>query len=137
MTSLTGRQALPDQLDWIDSPVGAPGSPASFRIEDYVLGDHYVLRADIPGVDPDRDIDIEVTADLLTVRAHRREESVSRRHQEIRYGELSRTLRLPAGSRTAELTATYDAGVLQVTVPVSDVPVARTAPVTPPSEKDR
>ena len=130
MTTLARAHRLPDLLDWIDTPSGAPGSPASFRIDDFIEGDRYVLRADIPGVDPDRDIDIEVAADLLTVRAHRRDENVSKRHKEVRYGELSRTVRLPAGSRTSDISARYDAGVLEVTVPVTGAPVARKVPIT-------
>lgn len=136
MTTLTGTQPPSDPLDWIDSPAGLPGSPTAIRIDDFIRDDHYVLQADLPGLDPDRDIDVEIRDDMLTVRAQRVEKRAAKRHREIRYGEFSRTVRLPAGCQPAAISARYDAGVLEITVPVSDTPLARKVHVTSTTEEE-
>jgi len=99
-------------------------------LEDFLEDDQYVLRADLPGLDPETDVRVTIVGDLLTVSGRRRADKHDRTHREVVYGSFGRTLRLPAGSRTEEAHARYDAGVLQVTVPVGarthtpiDVPV--------------
>ncbi len=99
-------------------------------IEDFVEDGRYVLRVDLPGVDPETDVHVRITGDLLTVSGRRRPETHDRVHREVEYGTFSRSLRLPSGARTDEARARYDGGVLQVTVPVGggiqapiDVPI--------------
>ena len=106
------------------------GGSNHIYIEDFVEDGRYVLRADLPGVDPETDVRVTITGDLLTVSGRRRPETHDRAHREVGYGTFSRSLRLPSGARTDEARARYDAGVLQVTVPVGgrirapiDVPV--------------
>ena len=69
------RQAphlLPDLRDWLDAPWAPllPFSPASmFRVEDYLKDNTYVVRAELPGMDPDKDIEILVGDGALTIQA--------------------------------------------------------------------
>jgi HSP20 family molecular chaperone IbpA len=44
------------------------------RIEEEVVGDRLVIRAEIPGVDPEKDVEINVADGVLSARAERREE---------------------------------------------------------------
>jgi HSP20 family molecular chaperone IbpA len=104
------------------------------RIEDYVDDGTYVLRAELPGIDPEKDVEVHVARDTLSIRGERREEEQDKRHHEIHYGEFVRSVRLPEGARTDDVTATYDDGVLEVRVPVETdgiptrtVPIARKA----------
>jgi HSP20 family protein len=87
-------------------------------IEDFLEDDRYVLRADLPGVDPETDVRVTITGDLLTISGRRRAAKHDRTYREVVYGSFGRTLRLPAGCRVDEARARYDAGVLQVTVPI-------------------
>jgi HSP20 family molecular chaperone IbpA len=139
MTTLARRRTNPvtEVLSWLDND-----APFAFRtdntplvrIEDYVDDGTYVLRAELPGIDPEKDVEVHVARDTLSIRGERREEEQDKRHHEIHYGEFVRSVRLPEGARTDDVTATYDDGVLEVRVPVEtdgiptrSVPIARKA----------
>ena len=55
---------------------------------------------------------------MLTIHAERREEHKEPRRSEFRYGSLTRSVTLPERADTEHITARYDKGILQVTVPV-------------------
>lgn len=98
-------------------PVGPAGE--TFRIEEYDDDDVHIIRAEIPGLDPDTDISIEVDHDILTVAATREEHTESRGEtfrSEFSYGTLRRLIRLPAGSTAEDVSASYDAGVLEIRI---------------------
>ena len=92
------------------------------RAEDFVEDGVYVIRADIPGVDPSRDIDVTIHHDAIEIRAVRRDPLKARRHTEISYGLFRRVLTLPANADRTTLTTTYTNGVLEVAI---DLPGAR------------
>ena len=91
-------------------------------VESYTLDGRYVVRADLPGVDPDKDIEVKVDGDVLSIHGERREEERATGHSEVRYGSFTRSVRLPKGARADEVKAWYDAGVLEVTVPLEEAP---------------
>jgi len=80
------------------------------RIEDEHKDGRYEVRAELPGVDPVEDIEITVHDGRLTIRAERRPagESAGR--------SFTRTVALPAGASEDEITASYDRGILTVSV---------------------
>lgn len=85
-------------------------------------GDHYVLSADLPGVDPGS-IDVDVDGQLLTIRAERTLRSdgdVQWLAHERPSGSFLRQLTLGDGLDTASISAHYDNGVLSVVIPVSE-----------------
>ena len=92
-----------------------------FRLEETIRDDRYVIRAELPGLDPQNDIEVTVDGRILTIRAERRQQDNGPYRSEFRYGSLAREVRLPAGVDPADVTARYDKGVLQVTVPVPAV----------------
>jgi HSP20 family molecular chaperone IbpA len=117
MTTPTNRGGLlPELWDWLESPLAAlrTGAGNAMRIEDGVEDGRYIVRAELPGVDPDRDIDVTVDNGVLTIRAERREEQQGTRRSEFRYGALMRSLTLPAGVDEKDVRAGYDKGVLEV-----------------------
>jgi HSP20 family protein len=69
------------------------------KVEEFVEGDQLVVRAEVPGVDPDRDIDVSVENNVLTISAERRESNREKFergfHSEFRYGSFVRQVRLP------------------------------------------
>jgi len=91
------------------------------RVEEYQDDGTLVIRADLPGIDPDKDIELTVSGGILHIEAERREEEKREEkgymRREVRYGSLSRSLPLPEGVTEAEITATYQAGVLQIRIP--------------------
>ncbi|CAM4085290.1 Nox16 [Mycobacterium basiliense] len=96
------------------------------KLEDEIRDGRYVVRAEIPGVDPTNDIDITVRDGLLTIKAERREKKEFNGRSEFSYGSFARTVSLPAGVDEDCIEAAYDNGILTVSVPVSEPkPAAR------------
>ena len=114
------RAMFPDLADWLESPwTGPPPFLAGqvFRLEESVRDDRYVIRADLPGLDPETDIEVTVDGRILTIRAERRQQDTGPHRSEFRYGSLARAVRLPARVDPADIAARYDKGVLEVSVP--------------------
>ncbi|MCV7099238.1 Hsp20/alpha crystallin family protein [Mycobacterium palustre] len=88
------------------------------RVEDEVNDGRYQVRAEIPGVDPAKDIDITVHDGMLTIKAVRTQTVESHGRSEFSYGAFSRSVPLPAGADLEDVKATYEKGILAVSVPV-------------------
>ena len=98
----------------------------------YRSGDHYVLHFDVPGIDP-ASVDLSVEDNVLTVRAvrpARTADGVEFVVAERPTGEFSRQLVLGNGLDLGGIAATYDAGVLTVTIPVAETAKPRKIEVT-------
>lgn len=96
--------------------------PRRMPIDLYRDGDHYVLNADLPGIDPGS-VDVDVDGQLLTIRAERTprsQEGVKWLARERQGGSFLRQLTLGAGIDTAAISANYENGVLSVVIPVSE-----------------
>jgi HSP20 family protein len=96
-------------------------------IDLYRDGDHYTLNADLPGIDPNS-VDLDVDGQLLTIRAERTAPSVEGARwlaRENRSGSFLRRLTLGEGVDRENISATYDAGVLSVTIPVAEKAMPR------------
>ncbi len=128
---------LPDLFDWLES--GFPAMPGlrtsggshTLRIEERMEDDDYLLSVELPGVDPDKDVEISIEGDVLTVRAERGERSGDKHRTEFHYGSLTRSVTLPPGARGEDAEAGYGQGVLTVRVPIEQArSTARKIPVT-------
>lgn len=129
MTSLIQRPSLiPDIFRFLEG--GIPfGDHHAVRIEDYVDNGTYVLRAELPGVDPDKDVRITIDGTELSITAERKVEQRDKSHSEFFYGSFYRSVQLPSGADTGKIKAKYEAGILEVTVPVTEKAKAREIPV--------
>ena len=82
--------------------------------------DHFVLRADLPGLTED-DIAIELEDNVLTVSGERKSETEKRDEGFYRleraFGQFSRSLTLPEGVDPESIAAAFSNGVLEVRVP--------------------
>ncbi len=120
MSTLTRKESrlFPDLFDWMESPMTMfrPFLGQGMRMEDFVRDGHYVVRAELPGIDPEKEIDVSVSDGILSIRAERKEEEVNKSHSEFRYGVFSRQIALPAGADEGHVEATYDNGILEVVV---------------------
>ncbi|MEO3782302.1 Hsp20/alpha crystallin family protein [Actinocorallia sp. B10E7] len=99
----------------------------AIRVEDYIDDGHYVVRAELPGIDPDNDVEITVSDDdVLRIHAERRQEQREGQRSEFRYGSFTRSLVLPHGIEAKDVQADYDQGVLTVRMPLpQDKPEAQ------------
>ena len=97
-------------------------APRRMPMDLYRDGDHYVLNADLPGIDPGS-VDIDVDGQLLTIRAERSlasNDGVKWITRERDGASFLRQLSLGQGVDTDRISATYNNGVLSVTIPVSE-----------------
>lgn len=111
---------------------GTNRSPRFMPMDLYRVDDHYVLTADLPGVDPGS-VDVTVDNGTLTLTAHRSarsEDSVQWLTSERFSGTYRRQLSLGEGVDTTRIAATYENGVLTVTIPMAERAKARRIEVT-------
>jgi HSP20 family protein len=132
MTSLIQyRRPNFTDLFWSGWPVDVMASlelPKSgtlaMRTEELIDGDTYVIKAELPGIDPEKDAEILVADDTLTIKAQRRETfeegepGKAGYRSEFRYGSYERSLPLPVGAIVDDVKATYADGILQVRLPL-------------------
>ncbi|ORA83507.1 hypothetical protein BST28_01075 [Mycolicibacter kumamotonensis] len=90
------------------------------RLEDRMEDGHYVVRAELPGVDPAKDVDVTVHDGQLTIKAERTESKEAKGRSEFSYGSFVRSVTLPAGADEDDITASYDKGILTVSVAVTE-----------------
>jgi HSP20 family protein len=127
MTALLPR-LFSDMTEWFDTDFPIRGG--LIRVEDTLADGEYIVRAELPGLDSEKDLSLTVLDGVLRIQAERREEEQTKNRSEFRYGMLQRSLRLPTGAEEDKITATYDKGVLTVHVPISTkTPAGRTIPV--------
>lgn len=98
----------------------------------YREGDHYVLNADLPGVDPNT-VDVSVEGQTLTLRAERMQDEregvewLSRERPSVAF---VRQFNVSDGIDADGITATHENGVLSVLIPVSEEAKPRKIEVT-------
>lgn len=106
----------PTAADWF-KPVTGAFSPAADVDKD---GDDAVIRLELPGVDVDKDVNIELDHERLVIHGERRDEHTDdtggRTLREVRYGSFQRSFTLPAHVTGENISASYNAGVLTVRV---------------------
>jgi HSP20 family molecular chaperone IbpA len=107
-----------DFATWADIPLLV--DTQLMRLEDEMEDGHYVVRAEIPGIDPAKDVDITVRDGQLTIKAERSEKTQAEGRSEFRYGSFARYVTLPAGANEDDIKATYDKGILTVSVAVPE-----------------
>ena len=94
------------------------------RVEEFQDGGQFVIRAEIPGIDPSKDVEVSLTRDTLHIRAERQEVSETTEksgyRSEFRYGSFDREFVLPEGVSENDITASYRNGILEVRVSIPE-----------------
>ena len=108
----------------------ADASP--FPVDLYETDDEVVVKASLPGVQPD-ETEISVTGRFLTIKGERKEEHEEEQpnyfRQERRYGAFQRSLRLPVRVDAEQADASFDEGVLTIRLPKAAESRAKSIPV--------
>jgi HSP20 family protein len=112
------RTVIPDFIDWFEEPfLGLrPYLAQNIRIEDFTEDGHYVVRAEIAGINPEKELEVSVGSGFLSIHASRSSEFEGKHRSEFRYGSFSRTVALPAGADPDNVTAAYADGILTIKV---------------------
>lgn len=116
-TWFSGRRVL----DWPSAWAEFADEP-DMRVEEFTDDGHLVVRAEVPGIDPDNDVEITIADHVLNLRAQRRIETSTGDKKgyrsEFRYGSFARSVRLPVGATEDDVQATYTDGILEVRIPI-------------------
>jgi len=133
MTGLLRRETFPFARPF--SLIGGEWAPEEMiRVDELHEDGVLVIKAEIPGIDPDEDVELTVTDRMLHIEARRHEEQTREAkgytRKEIRTGSFRRTLPLPAGVDGSDVKATYKDGMLEIRIPEPEPPAATRIPVT-------
>jgi HSP20 family protein len=80
----------------------------------------YIIKAELPGVN-EEDVEVSLTGDVMTISGEKEEESEEERtgyyYSESSYGSFSRSLTIPSNVNADNIEASYNNGVLEITLP--------------------
>jgi HSP20 family protein len=114
------QRELERMVDAAFGPVGRAGGGLYPPVNVFDRGDAYVVKAEVPGVSPDK-IEIQVEDDTLTLRGERAfaepSKNAAYHRRERGQGEFRRVIRIPGRMAGDEAKADYRNGVLTVTIP--------------------
>ena len=116
-----------DMAGWLEDVSPRTGL---IRLEDHLTDAEYTVRAELPGLDPEKDVHLSVSHGFLTIRAERKEETQAERREEekglgrteFRYGMFERSGQLPETADADKVRAHYKGGILEITVPLKAQP---------------
>jgi HSP20 family protein len=106
----------------------APASGWLPRMETYRRENDYVIRIDLPGVDP-KDVSVHAEGHVLSISGERKSEDTNAEYRETFYGKFERAVTLPQGVETDKIAANYQNGVLEVRVPLPAQLAGRKIPI--------
>ncbi len=118
LTRQEHRSLLPELLDWLESPYAALRGLASqaIRTEEGIENGRYLIRAEMPGIDPETQAEVRVADGILTIHADRAGQMESPHRSEFRYGSFRRQVPLPANADSSDIEAAYDRGIIEVSI---------------------
>jgi len=106
--------------DWEGSPLSTvhhlAGRSWPIPTEQYPDGSSYLVRFEVPGIDPVADLAVRVEAGTLVVQAQRVDAEQLDHQSEFRYGRFARRVTLPPGADVRDVSASYRNGILTVRV---------------------
>jgi HSP20 family protein len=126
MTTLVPR-LWTDVAEWFEDLSPRAGL---IRIEDRLTDTEYTVRAELPGLDPEKDVQLSAARGYLTIRAERKEEKENHHRTEFRYGTLQRAVPLPESATVDKIHARYRDGILEVGVPLKARPEPKQIAIT-------
>jgi len=127
---MSGWLDVPEVVRWGESHLGVADL---IKIEQRVVDGKLEIRAEMPGLDPEKDVEVSILNGVLSLTAERHEEKTEKHDgstfSEFRYGSFSRTVRVPEGTSVKDVNASYKDGILTVVIPMPEVKPAETVKV--------
>ena len=85
--------------------------------------DNFVVKAELPGLEA-KDVNVSISGNMLTIKGEKKkeEEEKDEHHHYVEryYGSFQRSFQLPTNVKTDKIDATFDKGVLKVTLPKTE-----------------
>jgi HSP20 family protein len=114
---------------------GAVGSNWMPRLETYRKDNEYIVRLDLPGVDP-KDVHVQAEGSVLSVSGERKTEQQGGGYRETFFGKFERRIALPQGVEPDKIVARYEHGVLEIQVPLPAQLAGRKVPIQIEQQKE-
>jgi len=124
---------LPERWGW---PFDSGDDHQWLRVEEFHDGGDLVVRAELPDIDPDEDVEITTEGGVARIRAQRQQKSETKDKEgyrsEFRYGSFDRAITLPPGTKADDVKANYKDGILEVRIPCpsEEAPAATKIPIS-------
>lgn len=125
---------------WLEEGLPRPWRMAGFDGEAFCPVDMYetdnevVVRAALPGVKPE-DVEVTITGETLTIKGESKQEEQEKKanyfRQENWYGNFARTITLPSMVEADNAQATFENGVVRITIPKAQAARPKTIRLTP------
>jgi HSP20 family protein len=100
----------------------------------------YVIRADVPGIDP-KEVEVSVLNEALTIKGERKKSHEVKEkesyYSETAYGRFERRLALPKGVDPEKITARFENGVLEVSMPLPQTATGKKVPIDVESDQPK
>jgi HSP20 family protein len=111
---------------WITATEGRPYPPTT---DVFARNGDIVVRVELPGIDPTKDVTVTVEDGELTVKGERKQDEEIKEEgfykKESTFGYFERHIVVPEETRESEIKATYSDGVLEVVIPKAKAPVTK------------
>jgi HSP20 family protein len=120
-TAASGAWPTVGMPEWWRRWLDVDGEGEWLRVEEFADGNELVIRAELPDIDPDEDVEVTVGDGAVRIHAHREEKFEQKEKKGYRsefcYGDFDREIGLPADASADDVKATYRNGILEVRVP--------------------
>ena len=109
----------------------ASGTGEAILVDEYRDGGVYVVRAALPGIDPDQDVELTAEdGELRITVTERTDDGRDYVRRELRRSASTRSLPLPERARPSDISATYRDGILEIRIPLAEPPAAESTRIT-------
>jgi len=109
----------------------ASGTGEAILVDEYRDGGVYVVRAALPGIDPDQDVELTAEdGELRITVTERTDDGRDYVRRELRRAASTRSLPLPERARPSDISATYRDGILEIRIPLAEPPAAESTRIT-------
>ena len=123
---------IEDPFDRPYRPLPGNGEELHPAMDVYETPDDVVVKMSLPGVNPE-EVHVNITGDSLTISGQRKEDTTRNgadyRFRELRHGSYGRSIRIPSPVRSEKAEATYENGILTLTIPKLEEAKTRTVKV--------
>jgi len=109
----------------------ASGTGEAILVDEYRDGGVYVVRAALPGIDPDQDVELTAEDGELRITVNERtDDGRDYVRRELRRSASTRSLPLPERARPTDISASYRDGILEFRIPLAEPPAAESTRIT-------
>lgn len=121
-------------VPWTFRPFLTGGRPFVPTTDVFERGADLVVKVELPGIDPAKDLTVTYLDGMMTIKGERKEGKEVKEEgyyrKESTFGYFERHIPVPETIRESDIKATYESGVLEIVLPGAARPVEKATPKT-------